>query len=215
MNSIDAIRLQSLLGRHLAMYRSKVPYYQATMLNSLLEVWRGPHARLLDIGGGTGVIAQAVQDLFPVERVEAIDLVDRFCPNLSISVGRFDGRTLPHGDASFDAAMLNNVVHHVSVAARIELLRDIRRVVCGPLYIKDHETRGPVDTLRLAALDAIGNIPFGGMVRARYLTRVDWEALAAASGYRIAACTGGGYRSGHFAGLFPNRLETTMRFEPA
>ncbi len=214
MTRIDALALQPLLGRHLAMYRTKVPYYQVTMLNTLLDVWAGPHSRILDVGGGTGVIAQAVKELFPVERVEAVDLVDRFCPGLSIPVGRFDGRTLPYADASFDAAMLNNVLHHVPVAERVDLLREIRRVVRGALYIKDHEQRGLADAARLAALDAIGNIPFGGMVWARYLTRAEWEALAAAAGYGIAARADGCYRSGIFAALFPNRLETTMRLEP-
>lgn len=212
---IDALALQPLLGRHLAMYRSKVPYYQATMLNSLLDVWCGPHTSLLDIGGGTGVIAQAVQELFPVKRVEAIDMVDRFCPTLSISVRRFDGRALPYADASFEAAMLNNVIHHVPNEARTALLRDIRRVVVGPLYVKDHEKQGVADHMRLTTLDAIGNIPFGGMVRANYLRRVDWDVLAAGTGYRIAARASGHYRQGLFAALFPNRLETTMRLEPA
>ncbi|WP_210235418.1 hypothetical protein, partial [Mesorhizobium sp. M8A.F.Ca.ET.197.01.1.1] len=43
-----------------------------------------------------------------------------------------------------------------------------------------------LDNLRLTAMDAIGNIPFGGMIWARYLTRAEWEGLAAESGYRIA-----------------------------
>jgi len=64
-------------------------------------------------------------------------------------------------------------------------------------------------------LDAIGNIPFGGQIDADYLSREEWEELARATGYRIAARTDGAYRSGMMAWLFPNRLETTMRFEPA
>lgn len=214
MTQIDALALQALLGRHLAMYRTRVPHYQTTMLNTLLDVWSGPHATLLDIGAGTGVIAEAVKELFPIEHVEAVDLIDRFCPGLSIPFGRFDGRTLPYADATFDAAMLNNVVHHVPVGARVHLLREIRRVVRGALYIKDHERRGRADTMRLTVLDAIGNIPFGGMVRARYLTRGEWEQLAADTGYSVAARTNGRYRSGLFSALFPNRLETTMRLDP-
>src|SRR5207342_3061150 len=105
--------------------------------------------------------------------------------------------------------------HHVPVAARASLLRDIRRVVDGPLYIKDHETRGALDDLRLTALDAIGNIPFSGMVRAQYLAREEWTSLAEQSGYRIAArAEPRRYRSGPYAAIFPNWLEVTMRFEP-
>lgn len=214
MNRVDPNVLQGLLSRHLAMYKSKVPYYQATMLNSLDDVWVGRHERLLDVGGGTGVIAQAVSELFPVKKVEAVDLVDRFCEDLTIAVQQYDGQTLPYPDDHFDAAMLNNVLHHVPVEARASLLREIRRAVKGPLYIKDHEKRGIVDTLRLTILDAIGNIPFGGMLWARYLDRREWEDLAKQAGYTIAAHSTGSYRSGLHAWLFPNRLETTMRLDP-
>jgi SAM-dependent methyltransferase len=213
---IDPGKLQAVLGRHLALYRSRTPYYQATMLDSILDLWQGRHERLLDIGGGTGVIAQAVSELFPVAHVEAIDVVDRFCPTLSILARTYDGLALPYEDGRFDAAMLNNVLHHVPINSRADMLREIRRVVNGPIYIKDHEAQSSLDHLRLLTLDAIGNIPFSGMVSAQYLCPADWEALASASGYRIAArTTVRPYRSGPYALLFPNRLETTMRFEAA
>jgi putative flippase GtrA len=211
---IDPRELQLVFAKHLAVYRTKVPRYQATMLSSLLDLWPARHYRLLDIGGGTGVIAQAVSEIFPVDSVETVDLVDRFCASLSVAVQTYDGHTLPYSDGSFDAAMMNNVMHHVPVEARIGLLREIRRVVVGPLYIKDHVQRGRLDRLRLMALDVLGNIPFGGMLWASYLSCGDWDQLAAASSYRITARTSGSYRTGSFAALFPNRLEITMRFEP-
>lgn len=216
MGRIDPHALQEMLSRHLAMYRGKVPFYQATMLDSLLELWLKRHGRLLDVGGGTGVIAQAIADLFPVDHVETVDLVDRFCPSLTVAVKQFDGANLPFDDNSFDAATLNNVVHHVPIAARVQLFREISRVVDGPLYIKDHKSTGALDNLRLTAMDAIGNIPFGGMVAASYLSGEDWSRLASESGYRIAATAKAyDYRSGVHAFVFPNRLELTMRLEPA
>jgi SAM-dependent methyltransferase len=202
------------LGRHLGVYRRKAPRYQTAMLNSLLSLWHGRHDRLLDIGGGTGVIGQCVQDFFPVGEVHAIDVADRFCPTLTIPTRVYDGRSMPFADAGFDAALLNNVVHHVPVAERLGLFLEVRRVVRGPVYIKDHEGRGWLDRPRLAALDLVGNMPFGGMVRASYLAPGDWAALAAASGFRIAESAAGTYRTGAFAAAFPNRLETTMRWEP-
>ena len=216
MQSIDPAVLQQILAAHLATYRNKSPHYQVVMLETLRELWIGPHRNLLDVGGGTGVIAQAISELFPVARVECVDVVDRFCPSLRVPTRTYDGRTLPYETGSFDAATLNNVMHHVPVDDRAGLLREIRRVVEGPLYIKDHETGGKLDDLRLATLDAIGNIPFGGMVWARYLDRDEWEMLAKESGYRIAArAEPRRYRRGAFAILFPNSLEVTMRFEPA
>lgn len=213
--NVDFSELQKILGRHLKMYRSRPPRYQAAMLGSLLGIWKEHHARLLDVGGGTGVIAQALAELFPVSHVQTVDMVDRFCSSLTVDVHKYDGRTLPFEDGSFDAATLNNVLHHVPVDARVDFLKEIRRVVCGPVYIKDHESFGVLDNLRLMLLDAIGNIPFGGMLWARYLSRVEWQELALAAGYRIAARVEGCYRTGIYGKIFPNRLETTMRFEPA
>ena len=213
---IDPRALQDILAAHLAMYRGKLPSYQAAMLNSLREVWVGRAERLLDVGGGTGVVAEAVSRLFPVGEVQAIDLVDRFCPNLTVAHQAYDGEHIPFADGHFDAATLNNVLHHVPVAARAGLLRQIRRVCNGPLYIKDHEQRGRLDHWRLTALDAIGNIPFGGMLWAQYLTRDEWEQLAEQSGWRIAAFAEPvRYRHGLYTCVFPNRLEITMRWEPA
>jgi 2-polyprenyl-3-methyl-5-hydroxy-6-metoxy-1,4-benzoquinol methylase len=212
---IDARELQAILAAHLAMYRSKVPYYQAHMLTSLRAIWQGHHRRLLDVGGGTGVIAEAMARLFPVDEVQAIDLVDRFCPGLMVRTAQYDGQHIPFADGHFDAATLNNVLHHVPVAARADLLREIRRTVAGPLYIKDHEQKGSIDHWRLTALDTIGNIPFGGMLWARYLSRDEWQALADAAGYRIAArAQPQRYRGAPYTLAFPNRLEVTMRFEP-
>lgn len=213
---IDAFSVQQILAAHLPMYRRKTPTYQSLMLESLRELWLDNHRNLLDVGGGTGVIAEAIARLLPADRVQAVDVVDRFCPSLSISTQRYDGRTLPFDDRSFDAATLNNVIHHVPIDARAGLLREIRRAVDGPLYVKDHETTGTIDDVRLTVLDTIGNVPFGGMLWARYLTRTEWERLARESGYRIAArITSIRYRGRAFALMFPNRLEVTMRFEPA
>jgi len=82
----------------------------------------------------------------------------------------------------------------------------------GPIYIKDHEAASVLDHGRLFALDALGNVPFGGMVQAQYLTAPDWQRLADACGYRIDERISGPYRAGAFERVFPNRLEVTMRW---
>jgi SAM-dependent methyltransferase len=211
---IELTSLQQIMARHLALYRRRAPYYQMVMLNDLRSVWVGKHARLLDIGGGTGVIAQAVAELFPVGSVHTIDLVDRFCPTLSVHKSVYDGASIPYADGQFNAATMNNVLHHVPVGSRTSLLREIRRVVNGPLYIKDHIRLGWLDGVRLAALDAAGNVPFGGMVWARYLSPTEWAGHASASGYQVGARAAGCYRRGAGALVFPNRLEIVMRFDP-
>ena len=215
MTAITVESVREILCAHTPLYRRRTPVYQTEMLKDLATVWRGTHDRVLDVGGGTGVIAEAIQRLLPAREVVAIDVVDRYFPTLSVQTRVYDGGTLPFDDHSFDAATINNVLHHVPCEARDELMSDIARVVRGPIYIKDHVAVSRLDHLRLAALDAIGNIPFNGQVDAQYLTISEWERLAKAIGARIGAVRRGRYRHGPMAWLFPNRLEATFRFDRA
>lgn len=217
-NAVNAITLDNVaqcLSQHAQLYKRRPPVYQTVMLSSLAQLWKERHDRVLDVGGGTGVMAQAIQEFLPAGRVSAVDVVDRYFDTLSVDTHVYDGTHLPFADGCFDAATINNVMHHVPPAVRVDLMREVRRVVGGPVYIKDHVAASLLDHGRLTVLDAIGNIPFGGQVHADYLSRVEWQQLAQAAGYRIAAQTNGVYREGLMAWLFPNRLETTMRFEPA
>lgn len=214
MTTITLDGITRSLSRHTPIYKNRPPVYQTVMLQGLDELWSGPCDAVLDVGGGTGVMAQAIQEFLPARRVVAVDVVDRYFKTLSVETRVYDGERLPFEDDAFDAATINNVMHHVPLSTRVALMREVRRAVSGPVYIKDHVATSSLDHIRLTVLDAIGNIPFGGQVQADYLTDADWRALAEAAGYRIAARFSGTYRSGVMALAFPNRLETTMRFEP-
>ena len=183
-------------------------HYQRTLLHQLAQTWEG-HRRVLDIGGGDGTIAQAMHDHFGCE-VVSIDVVDRFATGLTIETAIYDGIHLRFEDDAFDAITFNNVLHHVPVASRPSLIRECQRVCCGTIYVKDHLPIGALDHLRLFCLDVIGNLPHGGMVKASYLSEQDWHALF--SDYERTALPHGGYRTGVFAVIFPDRLETFMKF---
>src|SRR5206468_3760314 len=101
----------------------------------------------------------------------------RFCPDLTIETRTYDGEAIPFADASFDAATMMNVLHHVPIPVRPALLAEIHRTVAGPLYIKDHVQTNWLDRARLSILDFIGNIPFDGMVKADYLSEAEWRSL--------------------------------------
>jgi putative flippase GtrA/SAM-dependent methyltransferase len=206
-------QVSELLGRYVPLYRRRRPVYQTVLLQSLRNLWDLDDQNMLDVGGGTGVIAQAIHDLFPVQRMVSVDVEDRFLPALSIETATYDGATLPFADASFDCVLLANVLHHVPAHGRVALVQECSRATGrGTLYIKDHVATGTLDRARLAVLDYIGNTPFHGMVKATYLGSSDWAQLATLSGYRIESVVSGAYRSGFLAGLFPNRLEITMRW---
>jgi len=169
---------------------------------------------VLDVGGGTGVIAQAISDLFPVDHVVSVDVEDRFAPTLTVEHRTYDGRRLPFEDGAFDCIVFNNVIHHVLPDDRVPLLRECRRVAPrGAMFIKDHLAVSRLDHWRLTALDAIGNVPFHGMVKAEYLSPSQWAVLAADAGYAVTSRTSSIYRRGPFAAIFPNTLEVLMRWD--
>jgi SAM-dependent methyltransferase len=202
--SIDARAVAASLGLRTPHRRRRWPSYQAVILKGMAKLWQASHAHILDVGAGSGTLSQCVYEQMPVRQVTAVDIADRFRADLDVATRIFDGRRLPFADAAFDAATLNDTLAHVARADRVTLLREILRTTTGPLYIKDWEVCSSLDSVRLAMLGGMGAQP---------LTMDEWRALAAASGWRIAAKVRARYRKGIAARLFPNRLELSMRWE--
>ncbi|MGH8220855.1 MAG: methyltransferase domain-containing protein [Steroidobacteraceae bacterium] len=215
MERITADAVRGCIATHAPVYSWRKPVYQSIALESLQRLWDPAHRNALDVGGGTGLIAHATKRLFGLDRVVSIDVKHRYRPMLDINAVIYDGTRLPFRDASFDCVLLFNVLHHVPIGFRPALIRECRRIAGrGPLYIKDHLSMGAVDDARLALLDALGNIPFGGMVSASYLSESDWNRLAAETSHREGVRLSGRYRGGPLAAIFPNRLEISMRWQP-
>jgi ubiquinone/menaquinone biosynthesis C-methylase UbiE len=211
--SVTLDSVTRVLSQRLPMYKARKPVYQTAMLASIEAALPRNVTRLLDIGGGTGVIAQAMHELFGIPEVVSLDVYDRFLPGLGVTTATYDGRTLPFPADRFDAVVINNVLHHVEPADRLPLLRECARVAPrGVVVIKDHLAQGPLDHVRLGALDLLGNVPFSGMLRARYLSAREWASLAEAAGYRSDVVSAPAYRGRLFAISFPNELEITMRW---
>ena len=201
-----------ILSRHVPLYRWRRPAYQTAMFRSLHRIWDSSHKTVLDVGGGTGIVAHTMRALLPVDRVASVDVANRYLEGLDVESGVYDGKTLPFADGSFDCVVMCNVLHHVPVAARGALLMECGRVAkSGVIYIKDHLAESAFDHLRLAGLDLIGNLPFGGMVAATYLSRQQWLEVADQAGLSISAWEPDVYRGGLMRGLFPNRLEVLMK----
>jgi ubiquinone/menaquinone biosynthesis C-methylase UbiE len=204
--------VQRLISRHLPMYERRPPAYHAKLLEGFTRLWDPTHERVLDVGGGTGIIAQAMKELFRIEHVTSIDVEQRFLRTLDIETSVYDGVNLPFADASFDCITFSNVLHHVPVDVRPRLMKECARVVgSGPIYIKDHLAASALDHGRLFVLDAMGNLPLKGMVKAQYLGASEWQALATDAGYRVEQQISGEYRKGLFRQTFPNRLEVSMK----
>jgi SAM-dependent methyltransferase len=213
MPDINLETVRAVLAPHAQLYRIHAPNYQTVLLQKLHAIWNPVHKAVLDVGGGTGLLAEAISKFFPVDNVVSIDVENRFLPDLSVPTKIFNGTALPFPEKSFDCVVMNNVLHHVPRQYRVELLSECRRVA-GPIYIKDHLPKTAADRLRLQVLDMLGNLPFKGMVSAHYLDLDEWRQIAAQAGYQISIFDAGVYRRGLMAAAFPNRLEFLIRLDP-
>jgi len=97
-----------------------------------------------------------------------------------IPVTRYDGRTIPFGDDSFDTVLLIDVLHHTGDAAA--LLAEAARVARGCVIVKDHLCESRMDGWLLSFMDWVGNRPHGVSLEYNYLSAADWDDCIASAG---------------------------------
>jgi ubiquinone/menaquinone biosynthesis C-methylase UbiE len=107
-----------------------------------------PGHRVLDVGCGTGALAVSIRTKFPhVEVVgldpdpKALSIARRKAKRAGVAV-RFDqgyGDALPYRDAEFDRVTSSLMLHHLDLATRHRMLRDLLRVLRpgGSLHLLD------------------------------------------------------------------------------
>jgi SAM-dependent methyltransferase len=127
-------------------------------------------ASLLDVGCGDGRLAAGIQRRRGGGRVTGLDVQVR--PDASIPVAHYDGRTLPHPDASFDTVLFADVLHHSEDPRK--LLAEGVRVARRSVLIKDHLLRGPVSARLLRFMDDVGNSRFGVALPYNYWPEERW-----------------------------------------
>ena len=124
-----------------------------------------PHnASVLDVGCGDGLIAQQIMEKRGDLTVKGIDVMVR--PQTHIPVEKFDGRKIPHADASFDAVMFVDVLHHTDDP--FVLLQEARRVSRQAVVIKDHIRQGFLAGQTLRFMDWVGNARHGVVLPYNY-----------------------------------------------
>ena len=95
-------------------------------------------------------------------------------PGTAIPVVRFDGATIPHPDASFDAAIIVDVLHHTDDPQAV--LAEVSRV--APMVIvKDHLRDGIGAGLTLRFMDWVGNAAHGVRLTYNYLSHREWRRI--------------------------------------
>lgn len=130
-------------------------------------------ARVLDIGCGSGDIAAAIMSRRPDVKIEGVDVLVR--PETRIPVKAYDGQTLPHPDASFDVAMMVDVLHHTDDPAAV--LAEAKRVAKQGVLVKDHFRDGVLAGATLRFMDWVGNAPHGVRLPYNYLSKREWNGI--------------------------------------
>jgi SAM-dependent methyltransferase len=128
-------------------------------------------ARVLDVGCGDGLIAALLNQHRPDVTVRGIDVLPR--EKTHIPVEMFDGQHFPFDDASFDATLFSDVLHHTPDPTI--LLREARRVAARNVLIKDHYREGLLANTRLRFMDWVGNARFGVALPYNYWREQQWQ----------------------------------------
>jgi SAM-dependent methyltransferase len=129
-------------------------------------------ARVLDVGCGDGLLAQALLEMRPDLRIEGVDVLVR--AGTPIPVREFDGTRLPFADGDYDVAMAIDVFHHAEHAEA--LMAEMKRVARGSLVIKDHLLHGLPSELILRAMDWVGNSRHGVRLPFSYWSEAEWRS---------------------------------------
>jgi SAM-dependent methyltransferase len=137
-------------------------------------------ARVLDVGCGDGLLAQAILVMRPDLRIEGVDVLVR--AGTPIPVREFDGTRLPFADGEYDVAMAIDVFHHAENAEA--LMAEMKRVARGSLVVKDHLLHGLPSELTLRAMDWVGNSRHGVRLPFNYWSETEWRSAWARCGIR-------------------------------
>ena len=127
---------------------------------------------VLDVGAGTGEMAQAINSFRQELVFTGVDVYIR--PKTFIPVVKYDGDRLPFNDNSFDAVIIVDVLHHCNDP--VAVLKECARVSKSFVMIKDHVSDSVYDEKILAFMDWVGNSAHGVVLPYNYLSSSDWTS---------------------------------------
>jgi SAM-dependent methyltransferase len=169
-----------------------------------------PGRRVLDVGCGSGSLANALLARRPDLAIEGYDVLAR--PESVIPVIRFDGTHLPVPDRAADAVLLVDVLHHAEDP--VTLLRECARAA-PVVLVKDHFADSKLDEQILRFMDWVGNAPHGVVLPYHYFSTASWaEALSAAGLRETERSEVPGLYPFPFSLVFGGRLHFVARLQP-
>ncbi len=198
---------------------SAYPYYRLQVTDYIARLLPPPDASsapltVIDVGSGDGYLGAVLQTFRPGTRVTGVETHVRALTRSGFEPVVYDGRHLPFADASFDVAILSNVLHHAD--DQPALFAETCRVTRKRVIIKDHLARHVLDRWKLAALDIAGNRRFGADTQGDYLDRSQWSAMfATVPSARVTWYEDLSFRTGPLELAFGNELEVLFAVDLA
>ena len=175
---VDFARQNSWFGRPF----HALTWQRSRKVASFFEEFLPSSGRLLDIGAGTGHVAALLQR--PGRSVVACDILNLLM--LPLPFVLCDGNQLPFRDASFDAALLVTVLHHVPKPEHARFFAEAARVLKpgGKLILMEDTFHGAFEARLTKFFDSVMNGEFAGHPHANR-TLADWIALMTQAGLRV------------------------------
>jgi SAM-dependent methyltransferase len=168
-------------------------------------------ARILDVGCGDGTLDLLITRQRPDVSIVGVDVLVR--PNTQIPVQPFDGAHIPYPDASFDAVMFVDVLHHT--ADPLLLLKEAKRVG-KVILIKDHFREGLFAGTRLRFMDWVGNAHHGVALPYNYWLRSEWSSAFSQLGLKTSEMkTSLGLYPAPASWVFERGLHFVARLQPS
>ncbi len=164
-------------------HRQAVSAPRASRITDTFVELAGQAESLLDVGAGDGAVAAEVARRIGAARVAGVDVLVR--PVTQIEVTPYDGERLPFEDGAFEVVTISDVLHHC--AKPRDVLRECLRVASRCVLIKDHFRFGPLSNAMLLALDMVGNVEAGVLVRGTYFSPAQWIEMVRDAGARMTA----------------------------
>lgn len=130
-----------------------------------------PHrCRVLDVGSGDGLLGKLILQLRPDITISGIDILVR--TRAHIPTDKYDGKSIPYVNGSFDAVLFVDVLHHTIDPTT--LLREAKRVAGRTIVIKDHLVDALLARQTLRFMDRAGNARYGISLPYNYWSKETW-----------------------------------------